>query len=634
MSLLDNVYYPTDLKKIPKADLPELAKEIRTFLLKNIAKSGGHFASNLGTVELTIALHYVFDTPTDHLIWDVGHQAYVHKLLTGRKEKMSTIRCYQGLAPFPRIVESPYDAFGVGHSSTSISAALGLAIADQLEGNSNHSIAVIGDGAMTAGMAFEALNNAGNRKDIKLLVILNDNKMSISANVGVLPQYLARNLVQDVKGLLKTFKAKTTPILEKIPLAIPTAQNIESHFNSLIHQTRSGLSLFNDFGFHYTGIVEGHNLLELIEILEYLKKEPGPQLLHIHTQKGHGYVPAEQDPIGFHALPQFDLAAPPLTAPNNPKITYSKVFGQWCIDQAKADRRFIAITPAMCEGSGLAEFAEQFPPRYFDVGIAEQHAVTFAAGLALGGKKPVVAIYSTFLQRAYDQLIHDVAIQNLPVLLAVDRAGLVGEDGPTHVGAYDLSFLRCIPNLIVACPSDENECRLLLSSCYQQNQPAVVRYPKGEGPGVPVETGFETVPIGQGIIRKKGEKLALLAFGSMVHPALDVAENLNATVVDMRFVKPLDETLILQLAKDHFYFVTLEENTIKGGAGSAVLEALARHQVLLPVLQLGLPDEVIEHGNRSTLMKTLGLDRDGIKKRILEFMQPLRPEAHSHFSNV
>ncbi|MBN3859891.1 1-deoxy-D-xylulose-5-phosphate synthase [Neisseriaceae bacterium PsAf] len=620
-SLLNQITYPSDLKRLSKNQLPDLVEEIRDCFMHNISQSGGHFASNLGTIELTVALHYVFDTPRDHLIWDVGHQAYVHKLLTGRKNEMRTIRQHHGLAPFPKITESEYDTLGVGHSSTSISAALGFAIAEQLDGKKNHTIAVIGDGAMTAGMAFEALNNAGDRNDINLLVILNDNEMSISNNVGALPKYLARSFVQDFKGFLQTCKIKTTPVLEKIPLAINTAQHIESKFSEVMHNTRSGLSLFNNFGFHYTGVMDGHNVLELVEVFEYLKREKGPQLLHIHTKKGHGFAPAESDPIGFHAIGKFDTKIPPLIEKPSSQITFSKIFGDWIIDQATQDNRLLAITPAMIEGSGLVEFEKKFPNRCFDVGIAEQHAVTFAAGLALAGKKPVVAIYSTFLQRAYDQLIHDVAIQNLPVLFAIDRAGVVGEDGPTHIGAYDISFLRCIPNMTIATPSDELECRLLLSTCYQQDTPSAVRYPRGTGPGVTVNNELDTLPIGKGIIRKKGKKIAILAFGTILQSAIPVAKSLNATLVDMRFVKPIDETLIIKLAKEHEYLVTLEENTIQGGAGSAVLEVLAKNKNCTPVLTLGIPDEITEHGNAKLILQDLGLDSDGIQKSIQNFIQ-------------
>ncbi|QRN41610.1 MAG: 1-deoxy-D-xylulose-5-phosphate synthase [Neisseriaceae bacterium] len=619
-TLLEQINYPSDLKKLPKNQLPKVVEEIRDCFMQNISQTGGHFASNLGTIELTVALHYVFDTPKDHLIWDVGHQAYVHKLLTGRKNQMHTIRQYHGLSPFPKITESEYDTFGVGHSSTSISAALGLAIADQLDKKNNHTIAVIGDGAMTAGMAFEALNNAGDRNDINLLVILNDNEMSISNNVGALPKYLARNLVQDFKGFLKTFKIKTKPVLEKIPLAINTAQHIESKFSEIMHNTRSGLSLFNDFGFHYTGVIDGHNILALVEIFESLKQEKGPQLLHIHTKKGHGFTPAENDPIGFHAIGTFDKQSPPLIAKSSSQITFSKIFGDWIIDQATQDDRLFAITPAMREGSGLVEFEKKFPKRYFDVGIAEQHAVTFAAGLALAHKKPVVAIYSTFLQRAYDQLIHDVAIQNLPVLFAIDRAGVVGEDGPTHIGAYDISFLRCIPNMTVATPSDELECRLLLSTCYQQNTPSAVRYPRGTGTGVTVSHTLETLSVGKGIIRRRGKRIAILAFGTILQSAIPVVESLNATLADMRFVKPIDETLIIKLANSHDYLVTLEENAIQGGAGSAVLEVLAKNKNTTPVLILGIPDKVTEHGNAKIILNEIGLSSEGILKSIQNFI--------------
>lgn len=619
-TLLDKIIYPTDLRKLPPEDLPELAKEIRSCLLQNIAQSGGHFASNLGAVELTIALHYVFDTPHDHLVWDVGHQTYAHKLLTGRKDRLHTIRQHGGLSPFPKIDESIYDTVGVGHSSTSIGVALGLAIADQIDGNHYHSIAVIGDGAMTAGMAFEALNNAGHRPDLNLLVILNDNEMSISNNVGALPKYLARSLMQDVKEALNTVKLKTTPVLEKIPLAINTAQHIENKVSQLLHKTRSGLSLFNDFGFHYNGLFDGNNVLALVKILRHLQTQSGPQLLHIHTQKGRGFTPAENDPIGFHSIATFDIKHPPQAAIVDSCVTYSKIFGDWCIDQATVDERFIAITPAMREGSGLIDYEKRFPQRYFDVGIAEQHAVTFAAGLALGGKKPVVAIYSTFLQRAYDQLIHDVAIQKLPVMFAIDRAGVVGKDGPTHIGAYDISFLRCIPNLIIATPSDERECRLLLSTCYQANMPSAIRYPRGQGPGINPGNDLTTVAIGKGLIRRYGKKVALLNFGHMLETACEIGEKIDATVADMRFVKPIDKSLIMTLAQNHDYLVSLEENAIMGGAGSAVLEVLAKQKNHPPVLILGIPDVVTTHGDTADIKRDIGLDVSSLLRRIYQFI--------------
>lgn len=618
-NLLDKIIYPTDLRKLPLEDLPELAKEIRSCLLQNIAQSGGHFASNLGTVELTVALHYVFDTPYDHLVWDVGHQTYAHKLLTGRKDRLHTIRQHGGLSPFPKIDESIYDTIGVGHSSTSIGVALGLAIADKIDGNHHHSIAVIGDGAMTAGMAFEALNNAGHRPDLNLLVILNDNEMSISNNVGALPKYLARSLMQDVKEALNTVKLKTTPVLEKIPLAINTAQHIENKVSQLLHKTRSGLSLFNDFGFHYNGLFDGNNVLTLVKILRHLQTQSGPQLLHIHTQKGRGFGPAEKDPIGFHSISTFDIKHPPQAAAADSCVTYSKIFGDWCIDQATVDERFIAITPAMREGSGLIDYEKRFPQRYFDVGIAEQHAVTFAAGLALGGKKPVVAIYSTFLQRAYDQLIHDVAIQKLPVMFAIDRAGIVGKDGPTHIGAYDISFLRCIPNLIIATPSDERECRLLLSTCYQANMPSAVRYPRGQGPGINPGNDLTTVIIGKGLVRRYGKKVALLSFGHMLEVAYEIGETIDATVTDMRFVKPIDESLIMTLAHNHDYLISLEENATMGGAGSAVLEVLAK-QKHPPILTLGIPDIVTTHGDIADIKRDIGLDLPSLFRRIYQFI--------------
>lgn len=617
--LLDIIDTPQDLRRLEKKQLPQVAAELREFLLDSVGKTGGHFASNLGAVELTVALHYVYDTPEDHLVWDVGHQSYPHKILTGRKNQMHTMRQYGGLAGFPKRSESEYDAFGVGHSSTSIGAALGMAVADKQLGNNRRSVAIIGDGAMTAGQAFEALNCAGDM-DVDLLVILNDNEMSISPNVGALPKYLASNVVRDMHGLLSTIKAQSSKVLDKLPGAMELAQKVENKIKTLAGEAehaKQSLSLFENFGFRYTGPVDGHNVENLVDVLKDLRGRKGPQLLHVITKKGNGYKFAENDPVKYHAVAKLPSEVPaPEVKPAAAKPTYTQVFGQWLCDQAAADERLVAITPAMREGSGLVEFEQQFPDRYFDVGIAEQHAVTFAGGLACEGIKPVVAIYSTFLQRAYDQLVHDVALQNLPVLFAIDRAGIVGADGPTHAGLYDLSFLRCVPNMIIAAPSDENECRLLLLTCYQANSPSAVRYPRGTGTGATVSDGLETVEIGKGIIRREGEKIAVIAFGSMVAPSLTAADKLNATVADMRFVKPIDEELIVRLARSHDYIVTAEENAEQGGAGSAVLEVLAKHGICKPVLLLGVEDKVTEHGDPKKLLDDLGLSAEAIEKRI------------------
>ena len=622
--LLDIIDTPQDLRRLEKKQLPQVAAELREFLLDSVGKTGGHFASNLGAVELTVALHYVYDTPEDHLVWDVGHQSYPHKILTGRKNQMHTMRQYGGLAGFPKRSESEYDAFGVGHSSTSIGAALGMAVADKQLGNNRRSVAIIGDGAMTAGQAFEALNCAGDM-DVDLLVILNDNEMSISPNVGALPKYLASNVVRDMHGLLSTIKAQSSKVLDKLPGAMELAQKVENKIKTLAGEAehaKQSLSLFENFGFRYTGPVDGHNVENLVDVLKDLRGRKGPQLLHVITKKGNGYKFAENDPVKYHAVAKLPSEVPaPEVKPATAKPTYTQVFGQWLCDQAAADERLVAITPAMREGSGLVEFEQQFPDRYFDVGIAEQHAVTFAGGLACEGIKPVVAIYSTFLQRAYDQLVHDIALQNLPVLFAIDRAGIVGADGPTHAGLYDLSFLRCVPNMIIAAPSDENECRLLLSTCYQANSPSAVRYPRGTGTGATVSDGLETVEIGKGIIRREGEKIAVIAFGSMVAPSLTAADKLNVTVADMRFVKPIDEELIVRLARSHDYIVTAEENAEQGGAGSAVLEVLAKHGICKPVLLLGVEDKVTEHGDPKKLLADLGLNAEAVEKRIAGWIE-------------
>lgn len=620
--LLDTIDLPQDVRRLQKTQLPKLADELRAYLLESVSKTGGHFASNLGAIELTVALHYVYQTPYDHLIWDVGHQSYPHKILTGRKQRMNTMRQCGGLAGFPKRSESEYDVFGVGHSSTSIGAALGMAVADKLQHKTNRSVAIIGDGAMTAGQAFEALNNAGDM-DIDLLVILNDNEMSISPNVGALPKYLAKNPLHDVKDLVKSIKHKSEKVLSLVPGALDVAQRVENKIKGLIEESTSSetLSLFDNFGFTYSGPVDGHDVIQLVDVLQEMRSRKGPQLLHIITKKGHGYKLAENDPVAFHAVSAFDPQQGLHSSAGAAKPTYTQIFSQWIIDQAAADNKLLAITPAMREGSGLVEFEKLYPERYFDVGIAEQHAVTFAAGLACEQMKPVVAIYSTFLQRAYDQLIHDVALQNLPVLFAIDRGGIVGADGPTHAGVYDLSYLRCVPNLVIAVPSDERECRLLLSSCYQLNQPAAVRYPRGTGTSIEAGSDLATVAIGKGVVRRKGSKIALVAFGSMVQPALTVANAIDATVADMRFVKPLDTELLVQLAAEHDYIVTLEENSKIGGAGSAVLEALVQHNLTKPVLTLGIPDIVTEHGDTARLLAQMGLSAEKIQQQILQWIE-------------
>ncbi|WP_038316828.1 1-deoxy-D-xylulose-5-phosphate synthase [Kingella kingae] len=621
--LLDTIQSPQDLRQLSAAQLPKVTHELREFLLDSVGKTGGHFASNLGVIELTIALHYVYNTPEDHLVWDVGHQSYPHKVLTGRKNRMDSIRQFGGLAGFPKRSESEYDDFGVGHSSTSIGAALGMAVANQLSGSAARSVAIIGDGAMTAGQAFEALNCAGDM-DVNLLVILNDNEMSISPNVGALPKYLARNVMRDWRDILHEIKHHSNKVLDKLPTPVKEmAEKAETKFKAIASEgehIKHSLSLFENFGFEYTGAIDGHNLPQLIEVLKDLRQRKGPQLLHIITKKGQGYKLAENDPVKYHAIGK--QPAPVANAPtaSQPRPTYTQIFGQWLCDQAAADEKLVAITPAMREGSGLVEFEQQFPTRYFDVGIAEQHAITFAAGLATQGVKPVVAIYSTFLQRGYDQLLHDVALQNLPVLFAIDRAGIVGADGPTHAGAYDLSFLRCVPNMVIAAPSDENECRLLLSTCYQLNQPTAVRYPRGSGCGATVERDLQTVPVGKGIVRKQGEKVAILAFGSMVQAALGVADALNATVADMRFVKPLDVDLIGQLVQSHDYLVCVEENAEMGGAGSAVLEVLAQNGWYKPTLLCAIPDIVTEHGDSHILLDQMGLSQSSLQQRISDWL--------------
>jgi len=594
---------PEQLRQLSRKQLPELAKELREFLVESVSQTGGHLSSNLGVVELTIALHYVFNTPEDRLVWDVGHQTYPHKILTGRREAMAGLRKPGGIAGFPRREESVFDCFGTGHSSTSISAALGMAIAAQKMGSNRRAVAIIGDGAMTAGMAFEALNNAG-AMDANLLVILNDNDMSISPNVGALQNYLAKLL----SGRVYTSVRKSSErVLGVVPPVLEFAKRAEEHMKGMVTPS----TLFEEFGFNYIGPIDGHNLDTLVSTLNNIKHLQGPQFLHIVTQKGHGYEPAESNPGKFHGVGKFNPDDGQAVGTSGKK-TYTQVFGEWLLDMAAKDQRLIGITPAMSDGSGMNEFAEAFPERFYDVGIAEQHALTFAAGMACDGLKPVVAIYSTFLQRAYDQLIHDIALQNLPVIFAIDRAGLVGADGPTHAGSFDLTYLRCIPNMVVMAPSDENECRQMLSTAYQHNGPSAVRYPRGGGPGATTTADLNTIEIGKGEIRRQGKKIAILAFGSMLSPALEAAEKLNATVANMRFVKPLDTELIQFLAAEHTLIVTIEENTVMGGAGAAVMEALQALNLDKPTLCLGLPDNFIEHGIHETMLAECGLDVVGI----------------------
>jgi 1-deoxy-D-xylulose-5-phosphate synthase len=614
-TLLDTVNSTEELRALDRDQLPKLASELREFLVESVSKTGGHLSSNLGTVELTIALHYIFDTPEDKLVWDVGHQTYVHKILTGRREAMSRLRMTGGISGFPKREESPYDTFGTGHSSTSISAALGMAVAAQLQGSARRAVAIIGDGAMSGGMAFEALNNAG-AMDANLLVILNDNDMSISSPVGALNNYLARLMSGRFYAAMRRGSEK---VLKVMPPVLEFAKRAEEHFKGMVIPG----TLFEEFGFNYIGPIDGHDLDVLLDTLSNIRKLSGPQFLHIVTRKGKGYALAEEDCLLYHGVSKFDRTQGiiPKPAQGNvdgkpPKPTYTQVFGQWLCDIAAQDERVVGITPAMSEGSGLAKFAEQFPDRYFDVGIAEQHALTFAAGLACDGFKPVVAIYSTFLQRAYDQLIHDIAIQNLPVVLAIDRGGLVGADGATHAGSFDFSFLRCIPNMTVMAPADENECRQMLFTALQLNTPSSVRYPRGTGPGVAVNPEMSALPIGKGELRREGKRVAILAFGSMLAPALVAGEQLDATVVNMRFVKPLDAELILRLARDHKLLVTVEENTVQGGAGSAVAEFLQLHGIVIPMLQLGLPDQFIEQGDHMQMLVDCGLDANGLIRMI------------------
>ena len=606
---MDVIDSPADVRKLSKGKLKALAKELRDYLTHTVSISGGHFSAGLGTVELTVALHYVFDTPSDQLVWDVGHQAYPHKILTGRKERMTTIRTLNGVSAFPNRSESEYDAFGVGHSSTSISAALGMAIASRLKGEDKQMVAIIGDGSITGGMAFEAMNHAG-AIDANLLVILNDNDMSISPPVGAMSNYLTKILSSKLYSSLREESKKA---LSKMPSVWELARKTEEHMKGMIVPG----TLFEELGFNYIGPIDGHDVDMLVSTLENLKATSGPRFLHIVTKKGKGYAPAEKDPLAYHGVPAFDpsLDALPKSAPS-PHPTYTEVFGQWLCDMAVQDQRLLGITPAMREGSGLVKFSEQYPQRYFDVAIAEQHAVTLAAGQACQGAKPVVAIYSTFLQRAYDQLIHDVAIQNLDVLFAIDRAGLVGPDGPTHAGSFDYSYMSCIPNILLMAPADENECRQMLTTGYLHEGPAAVRYPRGKGPGAVVDKALDSLPVGKGEIRHQGSRIAILAWGSMVTPALAVGKQLGATVVNMRFIKPLDEQLLLDLAKSIEIFVTIEENVISGGAGSAVNNFLQKQHILMPVLNIGLPDSFIEQGTREELLTICGLDIQGITAQI------------------
>lgn len=614
--LLSQIDLPDDLRRLSAEELPILAEEIRRFLIETVSKTGGHLAAGLGTVELTIALHYIFNTPEDRLVWDVGHQTYPHKILTGRRELLHTLRQKGGLAGFPRRAESPYDTFGVGHASTSISAALGMAVAAAQSGSDRNVIAIIGDGALSGGMAFEALNNAGNM-DANLLVILNDNDMSISPNVGAMSNYLARILSGKVYA---TVREGSKTVLSTIPPVWELAKRAEEHMKGMIMPG----TLFEELGFNYIGPIDGHDLNTLTKTLGNLRALKGPRFLHVVTRKGKGYKPAEGDPCVYHGVTPFDPATGKMEKKPSGK-TYTQVFGDWLCDMAEADERLIGVTPAMREGSGLVAFSERFRDRYFDVGIAEQHALTFAAGLACEGLKPVVAIYSTFLQRAYDQLVHDICLQNLPVMLAIDRGGLVGPDGPTHAGSFDLSYLRCIPNITVMAPADENECRRMLSTAYQLAGPSAVRYPRGSGPGAIIERNLDTLPVGKAEVRRRGRHIALLAFGSMLAPALEMGEEFNATVVNMRFVKPLDEDLIRELADSHPILISLEENTVAGGAGSAINEALAAAGLPPLRLILGLPDRFVEQGERHELLAECGLDSAAVRQAILKVI-PFRLE--------
>ncbi|MHB1751110.1 MAG: 1-deoxy-D-xylulose-5-phosphate synthase [Acidiferrobacter sp.] len=619
-SLLRSIDSPADLRRLPEGILPQLADELREFLITSVSRTGGHLAAGLGTVELTIALHYVFDTPEDRLVWDVGHQTYPHKILTGRREQMGTLRKAGGLAGFPKRAESPYDTFGVGHSSTSISAALGMAVAAKEAQKTRQVVAVIGDGALTAGMAFEALNNAGSM-DADLLVVLNDNDMSISPNVGALSSYLARILsgraYTSVRSGSKTVLSTVRPVFQ-------FAKRIEEHMKGIIMPG----TLFEELGFNYIGPIDGHDLPTLIPTLRNMRDLKGPRFLHVITRKGKGYTPAEGDPCVYHGVTPFDPRTGKMEVKASGK-TYTQIFGEWLCDMAAEDPKLIGVTPAMREGSGLVEFSERFPSRYFDVGIAEQHALTFAAGMACEGLKPVVAIYSTFLQRGYDQVVHDISLQNLPVMLAVDRGGLVGADGPTHAGSFDLSFMRCLPHFVIMAPSDENECRQMLYTAYRHDGPTAVRYPRGTGPGVAVERVMTALPIGKAEIRRQGARVALLAFGSVLTAALGAGETLNATVVNMRFVKPLDEALLVRLARSHELFVTIEENAVAGGAGSGVGELVGQLQLPVRVLNLGLPDCYLEHGTPAQMLADVGLDASGIARQVRDALPELARTSES-----
>ncbi|WP_295645034.1 1-deoxy-D-xylulose-5-phosphate synthase [uncultured Methylibium sp.] len=610
--LLSTIDTPADLRRLSRAELKQLAGELRDHVLTSVSQTGGHLSSNLGTVELTVALHGVFDTPQDRLVWDVGHQTYPHKILTGRRDRMGSLRQLGGISGFPRRDESEYDTFGTAHSSTSISAALGMALAAKIKGEERRTVAIIGDGAMTAGMAFEALNNAG-VAGANMLVVLNDNDMSISPPVGALNKYLARLMSGKFYDAARE-GAKT--VLKNAPPLFELARRFEEHAKGMVVPG----TIFEEFGFTYVGPIDGHDLDALIPTLENLRDRKGPQFLHVVTKKGYGYKLAEADPVAYHGPSKFNPAEGIKKPATPPKITFTQVFGQWLCDMAAQDERLVGITPAMREGSGMVEFEQRFPKRYFDVGIAEQHAVTFAGGLACEGMKPVVAIYSTFLQRGYDQLIHDVAIQNLPVVFALDRAGLVGADGATHAGAYDIAYIRCIPNCSLIAPADENECRQALTSAFEQSHPVAVRYPRGAGIGAAIDPGLQALPWGRGELRREGRsrRIAILAFGTLLYPALAAGERLDATVANMRFVKPLDTDLLLQLARSHEALVTVEEGCLPGGAGSAVLEALQAAGVSIPVLTLGLPDSFVEHGDPAKLLSMLGLDAAGIEQSILK----------------
>ncbi len=611
-SLLENIHFPADVRELPNDKLSALCSELRDYLTHTVSLSGGHFSAGLGTIELTVALHYVFNTPEDQLVWDVGHQAYPHKILTGRKKQMPTIRTKNGVSAFPSRDESEYDAFGVGHSSTSISAALGMAIASKLKGEDKKMVAIIGDGSITGGMAYEAMNHAG-ALDANVLVILNDNDMSISPPVGAMSNYLTKVLSSQ---LYSSVRKESKKVLSRMPSMWELARKTEEHMKGMIVPG----TLFEELGFNYIGPIDGHDIDMLVSTLENLKHLSGPIFLHIVTKKGKGYSPAEKDPLAYHGVPSFDPKKDSLPKSKpSPHPTYTQVFGQWLCDMAAKDERLLGITPAMREGSGLVEFSEKYPGRYFDVAIAEQHAVTLAAGQACQGAKPVVAIYSTFLQRAYDQLIHDVALQNLDVLFAIDRAGLVGPDGPTHAGSFDYSYLRCVPNMVIMAPADENESRQMLYTGFLYKGPASVRYPRGGGPGIKVQTKMTALEIGKAQLCHKGERIALLAWGSLVTPAVEVAKQLGATAVNMRFVKPFDEALLLELVKTHDVIVTLEENVIAGGAGCAINTYLQAQQILMPILNIGLPDEFVKQGTREELLTQCGLDQQGILDAIERF---------------